>query len=439
MAKPEHLSLLTRSVANWNQWRRDNTDIQPDLVKADLRGADLTEARLARANLRGADLTGATLVKADLREADLTETRLAKANLRGADFTGTTLVKATIREADLTETKLNEAHLRWAHLRGAHLTRATLVKADLREADLTEARLDEVHLRWADLRGADLSRAHLSEADLSGADLGKAHLHGAHLRGANLRWADLRETDLRRADLTEADLTEANLAGATLEQSSLVNTTCTRANFTGCRIYGISAWDLRLEEAQQTNLIITPPEEPDITVDNLEVAQFIYLLLNNPRIRDVIDTITSKVVLILGRFTPERKEVLDAIRERLRTKNYSPVVFDFEKPITRDLTETVMTLAGMAKFVIADLTDPKCIPHELMSFVPNLPSVPVLPLLHTSQKQEYAMFQDLQRRCHWVMETVRYEDQETLLRSLELTVILPAELKAKELIATQRK
>jgi hypothetical protein len=59
---------------------------------------------------------------------------------------------------------------------------------------------------------------------------------------------------------------------------------------------------------------------------------------------------------------PERKVLLDAIRERLRTKNYSPVVFDFEKPMTRDPTETVMTLAGMAKFVIADLTDPKSIP-----------------------------------------------------------------------------
>jgi hypothetical protein len=51
------------------------------------------------------------------------------------------------------------------------------------------------------------------------------------------------------------------------------------------------------------NLIITATAEPDITVDNIEVAQFFYLMLNNKKIRDVIDTITSKVVLILGRFT----------------------------------------------------------------------------------------------------------------------------------------
>jgi hypothetical protein len=35
-------------------------------------------------------------------------------------------------------------------------------------------------------------------------------------------------------------------------------------------------------------------------VDNIEVVQFIYLMLNNQKIRDVIDTITSKAVLISG-------------------------------------------------------------------------------------------------------------------------------------------
>jgi len=42
------------------------------------------------------------------------------------------------------------------------------------------------------------------------------------------------------------------------------------------------------------------------TVDNIEVAQFIYLLLNNRAICDVIDAIASKAVLILGRFLNSR-------------------------------------------------------------------------------------------------------------------------------------
>jgi hypothetical protein len=64
---------------------------------------------------------------------------------------------------------------------------------------------------------------------------------------------------------------------------------------------------LKLNDAKQNDLIITPPGELVIAVDNLEVAQFIYLLLHNERIRSVVDTIARKAVLILGRFTPERK------------------------------------------------------------------------------------------------------------------------------------
>jgi len=65
----------------------------------------------------------------------------------------------------------------------------------------------------------------------------------------------------------------------------------------------------------------------------------------------------SKVVLILGRFTRERKVVLDAIRDKLRKHDYLPVLFDFEKPKSQTSVETALTLARMARFVIADLTD----------------------------------------------------------------------------------
>src|SRR5262249_18510565 len=158
---------------------------------------------------------------------------------------------------------------------------------------------------------------------------------------------------------------DADLRGANLVRASLIHTRAKNTNFTGCSVYGISSWDADLEGALQSNLVITPKSQSIITVDNLEVAQFIYLLLNNQRIRRIIDTITSKVVLILGRFTIERKFVLDSIRNELRKSNYLPVLFDFEKPSSRDITETIATLAHMSRFVIADITDAKSIPQEL--------------------------------------------------------------------------
>ena len=195
-------------------------------------------------------------------------------------------------------------------------------------------------------------------------------------------------------------------------------------------MYGISAWDVRLEGANQTNLVITPAGESAIQVDNLEVAQFIYLLLNNEKIRDVIDTIGKKAVLILGRFTTDRKAVLDAIREALRNNGYLPILFNFEKPSRRDTQETILTLAGMVRFIIADITDPKSIPQELTSIVPNLPSVPVQPLLQKGF-EPWGMYDHI-KRYPWVLPLVPYENQEALLTAQPLEVIAPAEAKANQ-------
>ncbi|MCK1719900.1 pentapeptide repeat-containing protein [Bradyrhizobium sp. 141] len=194
-------------------------------------------------------------------------------------------------------------------------------------------------------------------------------------------------------------LRDANLNNADLSGAKLLKTDLTDTDITGSRVYGVSAWDLKLDRAKQQNLVITRKEkwpgagtEPEITVDNIEVAQFIYLMLSNQKIRDVIDNITSKAVLILGRFTDERKAVLDALREELRKSNYLPILFDFDVPATRDITETVSLLARMARFIIADLTDPSSIPKELEAIVPLL-AVPVQPLIEGASRP-YAMFKD---------------------------------------------
>jgi hypothetical protein len=205
-----------------------------------------------------------------------------------------------------------------------------------------------------------------------------------------------------------------------------VHTNLTGADLTGCRIFGVSAWGLKLERAKQRNLVITVRHaRTTVTVDNIEVAQFIYLLLNNQKVRDVIDTVTSKAVLILGRFTDERKKVLDALREELRKRNYLPILFDSSVPATRDITETISLLARMARFVVADITDARSIPQELAVIVPDLPSVPVQPLL-LEGSAEYGMFEHF-KRYPWVLETYRYASSERLIAGLSKHVIGPAE------------
>jgi uncharacterized protein YjbI with pentapeptide repeats len=437
LANSEHLAKIEGGVPHWNGWRKQNREVQPDLNEAYLRRADLTGANLTgatligatlgEAHLRGADLTGADLARANLSDADLREANLTGANLTGAHLTRAHLGGANLREADLREADLREAYLCDADLTGADLRGADLTGADLARANLTGADLRETHLRGA---------THLGDADLTRADLRGTNLTGVDLRGAHLSDADLRAAHLIAANLTGADLRGANLTGVDLRGATLVNTNLEATNLTACSVFGISAWNVRLEKAVQSNLVITPEGEAPIQVDNLEVAQFIYLLLNNQKIRRVIDTITSKVVLILGRFTPDRKIVLDAIRDDLRKRDYLPILFDFEKPTSRSLTDTISTLAHMARFVIADITDARSIPQELMRIVPFLPTVPVQPLILATQ-HEYGMFRDF-ALYPWVLEPFLYKDQSALLAELDEKVIAPAEAKARKQVRKQK-
>jgi len=321
------------------------------------------------------------------------------------------------------------------------LSRADLGDANLERANLSQANLSQANLSGADLNSANLDNAYLIQANLSQANsirvnlglanLNQANLSGANLSFANLSFANLGGADLGKANLERANLSKANLSGADLSRTFLVGTNLANTILKDCSIYGIAAWDVQLDGAVQLNLTITPEDQPIITVDNLKIAQFIYLLLNNKEIRDVINTLTTKSVLILGRFTPERKAALDALREALRQHNYLPILFDFEKPASRDITETISTLAHLARFIIADLTDPSSIPQELQAIVPTL-AVPVQPVL-LEGKREYSMFSDFLKTYHWVLPVYYYRDQGNLLATLKEQVIEPAEQKAKEL------
>jgi uncharacterized protein YjbI with pentapeptide repeats len=77
MANPEHLAKLREGLTAWNQWRKEDRDIAPDLREADLGGISLD----------GVDLHRADLYKVNLRHRNLSSTNLLMANLNHADLT----------------------------------------------------------------------------------------------------------------------------------------------------------------------------------------------------------------------------------------------------------------------------------------------------------------------------------------------------------------
>jgi uncharacterized protein YjbI with pentapeptide repeats len=454
--------IINSGVVKWNRWRDDNPDVQPLLPGVDLSGKNLMgisleksvlySAKLSKANLNhancigaefgSADLSMASVVEADLanahlRDCDLSYARLSRADLCSCDMeranlTYARLDSAALENADLAGANMTLADLSMAKLTNANLARSNFYQADLTEADLTGANLSEADFLEASLIRAKLQNMDLSKASFRGADFTEAELEGSRLsktklerasfRGANLRNVDFRSSVLIGVDFSNANMEMADLRGADLSYSIFVNTNLRSANMAGCNIYGISAWDLTLENANQQDLVIVPwhhyghvEERETLSLDNLEVAQFIYLIIRNEKLRSVIDTIAKKAVLILGSFSEERKHVLEEVKKELRRLDYLPIIFDFVKPSKRDFTETISLLAGLSRFIIVDITEPRSVPQELHAIVPNL-NVPVKPILQRDEK-EYGMFGDF-KKYPWVFGVYHYKDSESLVKEL---------------------
>jgi uncharacterized protein YjbI with pentapeptide repeats len=93
MPNDEHVAMLGRGIAVWNEWRAKLHEA-PNLSRAGLRGLDLSGFDLSRADLRGADLRGTKFCDADLSGAHLEGANFFKAVLDGADLAGAYLTEA---------------------------------------------------------------------------------------------------------------------------------------------------------------------------------------------------------------------------------------------------------------------------------------------------------------------------------------------------------
>jgi uncharacterized protein YjbI with pentapeptide repeats len=382
----ESLVLLEGGVEKWNRWRDAHPEFRPYLQTADL----------SWTNKHIDDLEGINLSNAELEDADFEGRSLSKANLTGAKLKGASFVDAGLTEADLTE-----ANLRWTNFTEAHLGFATFDDADMLGANLTDA-----ELCCASLQGTNLEKAILDNVEAS----------GVHAIGANLSFARM-----IGSDLSEADLSGANLAYATL-----VGTNLQKATLTGCNVYGVSVWDVNLNETEQSRLVIGRNDQSPVMVDEIEVAQFVHLLLNHRKIRKTIDAVAERAVLILGRFSHGGLEVLEALADRLRELHFLPIIFDFDRPSERNYTETIMTLAGLSRFVVADLSGPS-VPQELHATVPHF-KIPFVPILQAGNKS-YSMFVDILEYPWVIQPVVEFKDKEDLKDIVTARIVAPAEEK----------
>lgn len=362
---PEHIETLLKGKDFWNEWRAKNPNIIPQLIWANLDHMDLSYYNLKDADLNGASLWG---------------TNFSYANLENTNLQGIHADDAIFIEANLNDVQASHMQACNANFSNSIMTNWLTYDGKFYDSDLTNANLKNSELGGCEFNNCTLTNSNFENADLTNCNFTKAILDGANLKNTLLIGCLFLDADLSNADLSYAN------------------------------VYGVSTWNIKTNNHTiQKDLIITKEKEPLIILDNIKIAQFIYLLLQNEEIKDIIETVTSKAVLILGRFTPERKEKLEHTKNILRNCGFAPTIFDFENPSNRSTLETITTLARLSKFIVADITDPKSIPQELVTIVESMPSVKVIPIIEKGYKP-WGMYDHISK-YPWVLPVIEYSDK----------------------------
>lgn len=379
MANDEHISILKSGVAAWNDWYASTNHRVADLCGADLSGMKLNSINFHRANLKGAILRNTQLQYAYLKDADLT----------GAILDGTNLVHANARGAIFNMVVANRPNfavstLRQAKFQGSKLFGARFHRAYLRDTDLSDAAFIDCWLRFATLNGATCLNT-----DFAGSDL---------------RYASMVKTDLKAAKLTDV-----------------------------C-VFGISAWGIETDANTVQDLIVGNNEhelEAQLRTHDLRTAQLLSLMLDSAGVRTVIDSVSSKLVLILGSFSPAEKGVLDALRLSLQNFGYVAVEFDFERPHERDYAETVLILVGMSRFVVADFTNSKEVRAEVGQARRQYPRVPFIPIVMDGAPLPITMANSFNEDELRLLVTYRHAND--LVQKVLSSIIEPAEKQAQQI------
>ncbi|TET10396.1 MAG: pentapeptide repeat-containing protein [Candidatus Atribacteria bacterium] len=401
------------------------------MQKIEMLDSYLVNCNFFYANIQNSKLINSDFSKSEFAGAILKNSKLDNSTFNEADLSGVNLRNSSLINVKMYDTNLEDAILIGSDFKNAHLDRSNLSGTNSRNTCFENASMNDCWILFANLRNTNLNNAYLHNAKLN-----YSYLNNSNLTITNLESSDLSCVTFKKASLIETNLTSCNLNEVDLSDAKLIN----------CNIYGVSTW--KLETNHNTimkDLIITKVHPdgklPKITTNDLEIAQFLYLIINNKKIKNVIDRMRTHCVLILGSFSEDKtdgicpKVVLEKIKEILPRYNFIPIVFDFDPSKKLDFLSTVKTLALLSSFVIVDLSIAAGQLIELGNLVQVTP-VPFIPIISNTTKHVTSMIQSF-RNYPWFRENLliySLENYDVILPKLIENDIIPwAQNKNKEL------
>jgi len=128
---------------------------------------------------------------------------------------------------------------------------------------------------FSSINFSDLVDAYFYNCTFKNSSLRVSKIGSAHFINCNFE-----NSDLSYCSAEKTDFTGSVFKNTRLEYIRFVKCNFSDTKINYCFFYGTSTWDIIADDSIQQDIVITSNDDNLITVDNIELAQFIYLLPN---------------------------------------------------------------------------------------------------------------------------------------------------------------
>jgi uncharacterized protein YjbI with pentapeptide repeats len=376
-------------------------------VNADLRGKDFMDGRFSSCDFRGADLESACLDRSTFMDCDFRGAMLDSGRAPGATFTRVRFDGARFHHVDFGGCRFE----------GGTIEEAEMYHAIFRDAVLDGVSMKSTRVSFSQFEGIKIN----SKANLNGIVFEKTPLVGARLEVVDLAESSFRSVDLRNTLWREVNL----------DLSSFYDVDCDGAELENCHVFGMRICCVRGTPSRQRRITCSALGQPPLLIEDFKLAPFIHELDRDEATGRLIETLATKLVLLLGRFKAGPKELLDRLFAAFRRRGYIPAIIDFKCAGSHSWDEVMLSVAMCAHFVVVDMTDA----HAAFAEVPYIlasRAVPIKPLIAIGAA-EPSQFGGLRRRFAHLLPLFTYDSPESLIDNIDAAVIAPCEAELERL------
>lgn len=249
MANAEHLEKLVQGVLVWNEWRKREPNLKPDLREADLAGRDLRGYDLSGVDFTGACLQGVkldgTILEAMFEGANLLEAVIVRAVLVKCCFDFADLRCSEIHMSSFEDTRFKKSIFRGSIIRNSFFELSDFIGADFgsksneRRTEINRVVFKRCMLEMSEFKGSLVKNSYFELVNMKRSDMEEVTLSNVKMVRSALNGSNLALCSMIKVTFSDStDLTDVKLNDSNIEGSYFVDTMMDRADFANTRIEG---------------------------------------------------------------------------------------------------------------------------------------------------------------------------------------------------------